>query len=193
MQKKSADWAFKSAPVRTDLTCPPGQPDKNQSVELACSWWSFCSPVDFYHAMVSVAVAALLPSWRSKVTRGQMWGLGQESRLNTLLGISRLWGRWRKSSLVNVSLNHPPGHTQTHTDTLTEACTRTSHLLFFCWPTCADTKTWHGECSDKPIPVCNKSEEEDHVWLRHCLGGGVPHRDENGSKQKQRRQAVMMF
>lgn len=61
-------------------------------------------------------------------SRGVRWG----SRLNTLSGISRLWGRWRKSSLANVS--HwltPRTHTLTRTHTKRGMHTHThTHITF---------------------------------------------------------------
>lgn len=58
---------------------------------------------------------------------GSDGGLGQASRLNTLSGIRGLWGRWRKSSLANVSLG---GSTtsRTHTCYLAQACRHTHHI-----------------------------------------------------------------
>lgn len=121
--KIPAQWSIKSDTFYTDVNSGERHSDKNQSGALAHiskSFW-FESSVDFYHA----AVAMRRLPWSFHILRGKgRWGQmevwGQASRLNTLSGIKGLWGRWRKSSLANVSLSssvntHMLSHTGMHT------------------------------------------------------------------------------
>lgn len=70
MKNSTAHSTFQPA---TDGKFLSHESDKNQSAAFARIWWAFWLTVDFfYRAVVAVAAAALLPSWRAKVTWGQM-------------------------------------------------------------------------------------------------------------------------
>lgn len=161
--KIPAQWSVKSDTFYTDVNSRERHSDKNQSGALAHiskSFW-FESSVDFYHA----AVAMQRLPWSFHILRGKgRWGQmevwGQASRLNTLSGIKGLWGRWRKSSLANVSLSssvntHMLSHTCTHTHRIYSAFVGQHGLI--------QRPAWHSECSDKPIPVCNRPQRKDNM------------------------------
>lgn len=122
--------ALNQPPVHTDVNCALCQSDKNQSGALAHIW--FQPWVDFitlwspwqrspwsFHILGGLKVAKV--RWRS----------GSSKQVKHLVrGLAALWGRWRKSSLANVSLSGSLNHLQdTHLHMLSNTGMHT-HIAF---------------------------------------------------------------